>query len=153
MIPGAEAAAGQWRDVTQEMLSLVARMSPDRWDERSACGSWTNRELLAHLATGYVVRAEWLEAALGGRNAVVPPDIDAVNERNVAAWRLAPIDAVVAEMLATRARILQLLEQLERRHLDIELERDGRPARLADLLATFSSHDLEHAAQLREAVA
>ncbi len=152
MIPEAEAAASQWRDVTQELLSLVARMPPDRWDSPSACGLWSNGELLAHVATGYVVRIEWLEAALGGRDAVASPDIDAVNERSIAAWRLAPVDAVVAEMLATRARILQLLEQLEPRHLDAEFRRDGRPTRLGDLLATFSSHDVEHAAQLGAAL-
>jgi hypothetical protein len=108
---------------------------------------------LIHLATGYVVRIEWLEAALAGRAAVVPADIDAVNEQNVAAWRPAPIEAIVAEMLATRSRIVDLIEQLEPRHLGVEVERDGHRARLADVLTTSSSHDLEHAAELREALA
>ena len=153
MIPEAEAAAGQWREVTSELTSLAARMPPDRWDAPSSCGAWSNKELLAHLATGYVVRIVWLEAALAGRAAVVPGDIDAVNERNVAGWRPAPIEAIVAEMLATRARILQLLEQLEAQQLKVEFDRDGRVVRLGDVLATFSVHDREHAAQLVEALA
>ncbi len=151
MIPEAEAAAGQWRDVTRELTWLVARMPPDGWEQRSACGNWTNKELLAHLATGYVVRMEWLESALAGRAPVVPDDIDAVNERNIAAWRPAPVEAILAELIATRSRVLQLLEQLEPPHLDLEFDRDGRPARRGDLLLTLSSHDIEHAAQLREA--
>jgi uncharacterized protein (TIGR03083 family) len=152
VIPEAEAAAGQWRDVSRELTSLAARMPPERWDAPSACGAWTNRDLLIHLATGYVVRIEWLEAALAGRDAVVPPDIDAVNERNVAARRPAPIEAIVAELLATRSRVLQLLEQLEPHHLDVRFDRDAGPTRLADILATFSAHDLDHAAQLRAAL-
>lgn len=152
MIPEAEAAASQWRNVTGELTSLAARMPPERWDAPSACGSWSNRDLLAHLATGYVVRFEWLEAALAGRAAAVPPDIDAVNERNIASWRLAPIAAVIAEMVATRAGVLQLLEEMEPRHLDFELGHEGRATRLADLLGTFSSHDLAHAEQLRSAL-
>ncbi|TAK56712.1 MAG: hypothetical protein EPO22_13255, partial [Dehalococcoidia bacterium] len=143
MIPEAEAAGGQWRDVTNELTALAARMPSDRWDAPSSCGAWSNRELLSHLATGYVVRIEWFESALAGRAAIVPPDIDAVNERNVAAWRPAPIEAIVAEMLATRDRILQLLEQLEAQHLEVEFDRDGRPVRLGDILATLSSHDRE----------
>ncbi len=152
MIPEAEAAAGQWRDVTRELASLVARVPPERWEQLSACGSWTNKELLIHLATGYVVRIEWLESALGGRAPDVPADIDAVNERNVAEWRPAPVEAIFAELLATRGRVLQLLEQLEPAHLDVEFESGGRVARLGDLLASFSSHDLEHAVQLRAAL-
>jgi uncharacterized damage-inducible protein DinB len=151
VIPEAEAAAQRWRDVTRQLTSLVARMPPERWDARSACGSWTNRDLLSHLATGYVVRIEWLEAAITGRPAAIPPDIDAVNERNVAAWHLAPVEAIVAELIATRTRVLHLLEQLETRHLDVVIERDGDHTRLADLLSDFSAHDLDHVKQLAQA--
>ncbi len=152
MTPEAEVAAGQWREVTHELASLAARMPLERWEQPSACGSWTNKELLIHLATGYVVRIEWLESALGGRAPAVPADIDAVNERNIADWRPAPVEAILAELLATRGRVLQLLEQLTPAHLGVEFESGGRVARLGDLLASFSSHDLDHAAQLRNAL-
>lgn len=152
MIPLAEAAAARWREVTRELASLAARVPPERWGSPGACGSWTNKELLIHLATGYVVRTEWLEAALVGRVSVAPPDIDEVNERNAAAWRPAPIEAVLAELHATRDRVLQLLERLTPVHLDIEFDRDGRSTNLGELLVSFSAHDLEHAAQLRQAL-
>lgn len=152
MIPEAEAAARQWRDVTRELSSLAASMPPERWESPSACGSWTNKELLAHMATGYVVRVEWLQAALAGRTAVIQPDIDAVNERNIAAWRREPVEAILAQLQATRSRVLRLLEQLQPQHLDVEFNRDGRSTSLRDLLVTFSVHDLEHAAQLLEAL-
>jgi hypothetical protein len=151
VIPEAEAAAQRWRDVTSELTSLVARMPAERWDAPSACGSWTNIDLLAHLATGYVVRIEWLAAAIAARDPIQHPNIDAVNERNVAAWRLAPVEAVVAELVATRARVLELLEQLETHHLRIVVDRKGRRDRLADLLITFSAHNLDHAEQLARA--
>lgn len=60
---------------------------------------------------------------------------------------MAPVEAILTELLATRSRVLQFLEQLEPRHLDLEFDRDGLPVRFGDLLATFSSHDQERAAQ------
>jgi uncharacterized damage-inducible protein DinB len=151
VIPEVEVATRRWRDVTSELTSLVARVPQERWDGPSACGSWTNRDLLSHLATGYIARIEWLETAIAGRGAVKPRDIDAVNERNVAAWHLAPVEAIVAELVATRARVLHLLEQLEAGHLDAVFNREGRDTRLADLLTTFSVHDVDHAEQLAQA--
>jgi len=133
-------------------MSIVGRMPADRWDQPSACGSWTNKELLIHLATGYVVRSDRLESVLAGRVPAEDPDIDAVNERNVGAWAPAPVEAIVAEMLATRSRLLDLITQLEPEHLAVPLPGAGSLVRLGDTLETMSQHDEEHAAQLRAAL-
>jgi uncharacterized damage-inducible protein DinB len=152
MLPVVADAAARWREVTGEIMSVATTMSPERWDLPSACGTWTNKELLAHLATGYVVRIDRLDGVLAGRAPSEVSDIDAVNERNVASWALAPVEAVIAEMLATRNRVLDLIERLEPSHLAVELPGAPSPARFGETLAALSDHDTEHAAQLRAAL-
>ncbi len=152
MLSAIVAAAARWREVTGELMSVVARMPVDRWDRPSGCGHWTNKELLIHLATGYVVRIDRLESVLIGRAPADMADNDAINARNISAWAPAPVEAVIAEMLATRSRVLDLIAQLEPEHLAVELPGAVPPLRLGDTLGTLSEHDVEHAAQLRAAL-
>lgn len=54
--PAVQAAMREWQSVTDDLVAAVLLDLPARLDLPSACGDWTNRQLLVHMATGYGVR-------------------------------------------------------------------------------------------------
>ena len=140
-------AMREWQAVTDDLVFLVHTFDPRRLDAASACGDWTNRQLLVHMATGYGVRIAELQAVVDGV-AAAEVDADAANQRNVDRLAGAPVDEIALEMSQTRGRVLVLLTRLTDAHLDVTTKlAAGKPLREA--FAAFSAHDLEHAAELR----
>ena len=149
MDPRIKPFVGAWDEVTRRIGRAAARLSDADWEARSACGAWSNRELLAHLATGYVVRIARLERALHGT--VVPPiDVDRANAENVARLASAPIHDVLSTLHESRARVRALIESLTHDALVLTFEVDGVSRPLHELLWD-NSHDLEHLAEFRPA--
>ena len=152
MLPELEVAARHWQQVTDYLVALARAVEPSCWGEPSPYPDWSNKDLLAHLAAGYAVRRSYLEH-LVARNDLGPRiDIDAANAERTAERRDTPVEALIEEMVATRGRLLELMGQLRRENLDVELQRSGPPPymqRFGDFLLDFSSHDLEHAEELR----
>lgn len=145
--PEAQAAMRAWQAVTDDLVAITRAFDLARWDEPSACGDWTNRQLLAHMATGYGVRIAALQAVISG-TAAPEIDADAANAGNVARMERASGDEIIAEMMQVRGRVLALLSRLRAEHLGVETRLgDGKPLRGS--LADLSAHDLEHAAELR----
>jgi hypothetical protein len=145
--PDVQAAMREWQAVTDDLVAIARAFDPARLDAGSACGGWTNRELLVHLATGYGVRIAALQAALDGAQAL-PMNADDANASNVSRLRGAPVGDIVAEMIQARGRVLVLLARLRAEHMDtITVLADGRP--LAEALTSLNAHDLVHAAELR----
>ena len=120
----------------------------DRWSRPSTNPGWTTKDLLAHLATGYVVRLAVLQSIVATGRPGAVPSADAANARNIEARRGTPVEDLVAEMLATRGMVLRLMQQLEDAHLDVVVELGDGPARLGAHLPDLSRHDLDHAAGL-----
>lgn len=56
-----------WARATDELVGVARAFDAAACERPSACAGWSNRELLIHLATGYGVRIETLQAALDGR--------------------------------------------------------------------------------------
>lgn len=137
----------EWQAVTDDLVAIARAFDQARWDEPSACGGWTNRQLLVHLATGYGVRIAVLQSVLDGTSA---PDIDAdaANARNVERLAGAPIDEIVFELTRTRGRALVLLSRVTTEHLGLTTSLGGGK-RLREALPALNQHDLEHAAELR----
>src|SRR3990172_7996741 len=94
--PEVQAAMRAWQAATDDLVAIVRACDPARWDAPSACGGWTNRQLLTHIATGYGVRIAALEAAIGG---TVSPEIDAdeANAGNIARLAGATVHDILAE--------------------------------------------------------
>jgi uncharacterized protein (TIGR03083 family) len=145
--PEVQAAMREWQAVTDDLVAIVRAFAPARWDGPSACGGWTNRQLLVHLATGYGVRAAALRAVV--EDALVPViDADAANARNVERLAGAPIEEIIGELVQVRGQVLVLLSRLAAEHLGAPTALGGgRPLREA--LVALNDHDLEHAAELR----
>jgi hypothetical protein len=139
----------QWRAVTADLVELVRSVESPRWGDTSACEGWTNKELLIHLAMGYAVRTAVLEHVIED----APPshvEADGANAVNVRRLRGASVDDIVAEMLATRARVEELVPRLSDQNLERTTQlAAGRPLREA--MRQLSAHDVEHAEQLEQA--
>jgi hypothetical protein len=137
----------EWQAVTDDLAGMADGCDPALLDAPSACGDWTNRELLIHLATGYGVRIAALQAVIDGA-AAQQIDADAANAGNVARLAGATGAQIAAEMAHVRGRVLVLLSRLSAEHLDaVTPLAGGKPLR--DALSALSAHDLEHATELR----
>ena len=136
----------EWQAVTDDLVAAVRAIDAAQLDQPSACGDWTNRQLLIHMATGYGVRISELQAVINrvGATAIDP---DAANAANVARLADASADRIVAEMVQVRGRVLTLLALLRAEHLDM-MWRLGHGKTLRESLAGLNAHDLEHSAQL-----
>ena len=145
--PEVLAAMREWQAVTDDLVRIARAFDPAKLESPSLCGEWTNRQLLVHMATGYGVRIAALEAVVEG--ATAPQiDADAANAGNVVRLSGATTDAIAAEMVQVRGRVLELLSRLKAEHLSRPtVLGDGKP--LVEALAGLNVHDLGHAAELR----
>jgi hypothetical protein len=114
--------------------------------EPSANPGWTNKELLAHLATGYMTRFARYRAVIDG---IVPvqPQL-AANDENVGKWRDAAPEAIVAELRRVRQEFAVLMARLEPRHLLTRAPLSETPRLVRDDLLQIDRHDVHHAADL-----
>jgi hypothetical protein len=145
--PEVQTAMREWQAVTDDLVAVARAFAPARWDGPSACGGWTNRQLLVHLATGYGVRLAALQAVVESMPAP-EIDADAANARNVERLAGATVEEIIGELVQVRGRVLVLLSRLAAEHLGTATALGGgKPLREA--LVALSDHDLEHAAELR----
>jgi Mycothiol maleylpyruvate isomerase N-terminal domain len=145
--PPVLAAMREWQALSDDLVTLVRTFDTAKLDAPSACGDWTNRQLLVHMATGYGVRIAALQSAID-RSSPPPIDADEANAGNVARLSGAAGDEIIAEMVQVRGRVLELLSKLKTEHLSATTALGGGGP-LADALAGLNAHDLEHAAELR----
>jgi len=140
-------ALAAWDRTTGELVR-VAREFAGEWDGTSANAGWTNRQLLAHMATGYVVRLVALRGVLAGKPTEAAIDLEAANAANVTRMEALSIDDIIGEMERVRAEVAALLRRLTPEHLEVRTQlAGGAPLRVA--LPLLSEHDMEHARELR----
>ena len=145
--PEVQSATFAWQAATDDLVAIALACDPGRWDAPSACGDWTNQQLLVHIATGYGMRIAALEAVIG--STVSPAiDADAANAGNIARLAGATIDDILTELKHVRGRVLALLSRLTPGHLDARTALGGGKS-VREALATLAKHDLDHAAELR----
>lgn len=153
MLPQLEPAAERWQRVTDYLTRVARAVEPEKWDEASPNPGWTNKDLLAHLATGYAVRIAHLESLIATGRPAASFDVVATNEDRVSERRETPVDDLIEEMIAVRDRILDLMGRLREEHLSVETEVAGWPQGRGPFGAyvnEMSRHDLEHAAELQQ---
>lgn len=150
MIPQSEDAARRWQRVTDHLAAIVREFPDAALDAPSACGGWTNRELLAHIATGYAVRIARLRAISAGEPPPCAPT-DPQNDARAAALAGAPRRRISEELIAQRGVVAELIARLRPEHLRALVTLDGTLVGVRDMLLHMSAHDLAHAAELRPA--
>jgi hypothetical protein len=134
-------------------LEVVRAVDGQRWADPSPYPGWTNKDLLAHLATGYTVRLAHLRSIVETGRVGPAPDADAANAENIAGHRASTPEALVEEMVRQRSEVRQLLGLLQPEHLELRMAVRGpgqgpldRP--FLEALQRYHEHDLEHAAEL-----
>ncbi len=141
------AARARWERVTEYLVALAGSVNPSRWDEPSANVGWTNKELLAHLATGYMTRFARYRAVIDGIDPVKPDELTANNE-NIGKWRYAAPEGIVAEMRRIRREFAALMARLEPGHLSLMTPLTETPRLVRDDLQQIDRHDVDHAGDL-----
>ena len=141
-------ALAAWERATAELVAAARALDAAAWERPSACGDWSNRELLVHLATGYGVRMETLRAVIEAREPM-PRHLEDLNTPLVAAHDGESVESLIEEMIAVRGEMAELMRTLPPDALSREVSHAGRWVALGELLVELSSHDLEHAGELR----
>ena len=138
-----------WRRVTTMLLAAARAIDAAAWALPSANPGWTNKDMLVHLATGYVQRLTLLDAIATHGTVGALPDADHANAARLAEFRDASIDAICDTLLARREEVEQALRRLRPEHLDITVAVNGRALPLGDYIRDLSRHDLDHLADLQ----
>jgi hypothetical protein len=137
------------------VLGAIDGFAAADWDVPGACGDWSVKDIIAHLASYELVTADVFASLLG---AAPTPCLDlflaqgeAFNDTQVAPRRDQSADETLAEFVRAHERAAALLVQIptaQRRQVGL-LPWYGAAYDLEDLLAYMSyGHKREHAAQI-----
>jgi DinB superfamily len=137
-----------WDHATEQLVAAAQALDAAAWDGASACGDWSNRELLVHLATGYGVPTETLRAVIEGREPAAR-HLEDLNTPLVASRAGGSIASLIEEMIEVRGEMAELMRALPADALSREVSHAGRRVVLGELLAGLSAHDVGHAGDLR----
>ncbi len=144
--PWVEPFAGDLRRTRAEIADFAGSAPAGFWDSPSPNDGWSNKDLLAHLATSHWVLQSLLRLAIDG----VPFEFsgpDAGNAERVAERRSLSVPDLIAEVEAEGEETQALLQRITPEHADFR--RAGAPRTLAETLAGFVNHDPYHLNQLR----
>lgn len=137
-------------------LYVIYSVDPARWEAPSPDAGWSNRNLLAHIATGdWVLQHHLREIVARGRVAEWP-DVAAGNAQRVEERRFSTDAALTDEYLSMRHETMTLLARLKPKHLELEMEFWWEPSpnrhTVLDYVTMFERHDRTHREQLRPAM-
>jgi len=148
--PGVDALA------PDDTLYVIYSVDPVAWELASMIPEWTNRQLLAHIATGDWVLQGHLRHILADNAVVVWPNVPDGNAERVGERRYSTDRALIDEYLSMRHETLVLLSQLKPKHLQLAMEFwwEPRPNEhtLLDYVLMFPNHERQHREQLRPAM-
>jgi hypothetical protein len=151
-----EPIAGRLRASRAEIALFSRSVAPERWDMPSPNPRWSNKDLLAHLATAHWFFQENLRRITEG-DAYVPsfqwpsdPNVDVVewgNWERVKERRDWPVERLFAEAAEVGEKTQELFSRLTPEHE--HFRRQGAPRTLGENLTQFPNHEYFHLTQLR----
>lgn len=135
------------------LLRSVYSVADSAWSE-PAFGEpgWSNKDILAHVASNDLRAHVRLQAVLGERDEA---QLDAINQ--IDRWNQGQVDArsnstirdLVDELVAHRHQTLSLIARLEPSHLAVRMRLwDGREATIDQYITMVGEHEARHAGQL-----
>ena len=136
------------------VLQSIEGIGKDEWDLQGACGVWSMKDIVAHLASYERLLEDILGSLLG---ADATPHLDrfkagaAFNDAEVEARRTASVQQVLDEFAASHERSLALLARIpeERRRQPGTLPWYGAEYALDDVIVyMYYGHKREHSAQV-----
>jgi hypothetical protein len=139
----------------QELLAAAGLHPPTERDKFLACGEWTAKDVLGHVAEWERMGAEGVRLMAAGKPPDVEPilDMDAWNAAHVEARREQPWEEVWHDLHAARGALLAGVEKLARTELGREFPFPwGGRGTAYNWLRVFVEHDRGHARALRAVV-
>jgi mycothiol maleylpyruvate isomerase-like protein/DinB family protein len=141
---------------TGETLYVAYNVDPVLWERPSTVPGWSDRGLLAHIATGdWVLRLQLRHIMEHG--CVAPwPDVDAGNAERLRDRAQSTTAALLEEYLSMRHQTMLLLAELRPEHLRLPITFWWDPAAgertVLDYVLMFERHERAHREQLRPAM-
>ena len=139
-----------------ETLYVVYSVDPVLWERPSSVPEWSNRDLLAHIATGdWVLQLQLRHIMEHGR--VAPwPNVDAGNAERLRERRRSTTGTLVEEYLSMRHQTMLLLAGLRPEHLRLPItywwDAAAGERTVLDYVLMFERHERAHREQLRPAM-
>ncbi len=134
------------------LLRAIYSVDDHAWNEPSPDPGWTNKDLLAHVASNELrvhVRLRGLLGEATEEEKAEVDDVDGWNQRQVEARRHLSVRQLVDEMAANRYQTLLILARLEPEHLRRPVALSGgRSCSLLEYIDMFTAHESLHAGQL-----
>lgn len=140
----------------QTVLDAINDFPDDGWEQPGACGTWTAKDIIAHLASFEAVLVDILrgmndeETATPALDSFIT-DYERFNEREVQARHHQSPQAILDEYSVYHADVLRLIQRLPESVLrqNGALDWYGAAYDLEDFLVyTFYGHKREHCAQI-----
>lgn len=145
--------AERFAENRQAVLDFARLLPAESWERPSPLDGWTYRDILAHLASGNDKQFQLLLRAVITRTPLdrgASGNADAQNARNVEERRERRVDELLAELEQDAEACLELLAQLTEQQKD--LRQEGFDLSFGEAVPMFTTHDLEHLAQLKTAL-
>jgi uncharacterized protein (TIGR03083 family) len=147
--------AGQKHDARQRLLASFDGLTEEQLLQPGACGQWSVRDVLAHIAAWDRATTEALRAMLAGqRHPLLDMDEDGVqafNEEHHLATAHVPLSEVVNELHASREELLALLREVDNATLFAPAPGDEHAdSSMAAIVQVQSDHDQEHAEMIEQ---
>jgi hypothetical protein len=137
-------------------LYVVYSVDAALWEQPSSVPGWSNRGLLAHIATGDWVLQLELRHIIERGGVALWPDVDAGNDERLRDRRQSTVAALLEEYLSMRHQSLLLLAELRPEHLRLPIEYWWDAAAgeqtVLDYALRFERHEGAHVEQLRAAM-
>jgi uncharacterized damage-inducible protein DinB len=151
-LPEVEATFRAMFRYREGLLRAIYSVDDQAWEEPSPDPGWTNRDLLAHVASNELrvhVRLRGLLGEATEDETAEVNDVDGWNQRQVEARRHLNVRQLVDEMAANRYQTLLILARLEPGHLRRPVAlAGGRDCSLVEYIGMFTGHESVHAGQL-----
>lgn len=134
------------------VLATVDGLTPESWIEPGACGTWSIREIVAHLASYEQVLADLLALFVAGTpDAFRSPFDDAFNDREVALRTDREAAGVLAEYVDAYEHVADLARKIPASRWSVPgtLPWYGAEYALDDFIVySYYGHKREHCAQI-----
>jgi hypothetical protein len=122
-----------------DFFALIEHFPQERTDEAGACGYWSAREILAHMA-GWLQEAQRRYARYARGTSDIVYDVDNFNAVSVRRRAEHSWDRVAEELRREHDALLNMADELP----EVRLERDGRYAEWLQGLADDCHEHIPH---------
>jgi uncharacterized protein (TIGR03083 family) len=142
-----------------QLLALISHLSEDQLEHPNLIGTWSIKNLIAHLAAWESWGTEMLLEALPTGiipehlKAAIVVDYDTWNAEQVAERAELSADEQLVELDRVRTALLEVVARLDAKTLAQQVTWNNQPETVADFVRIWADHDLEHLDDLRGAVA